>query len=67
MAIKLDIQPYCESCCDFEADVTKPVKTSHYMLGEELVVKYTDTVVKCKYANRCANLMRYLTKKNKGE
>lgn len=66
MAIKLEVQPYCESCCDFEADVTKPERISRF--DEEYLITYirqTDTTVRCKYANRCANLMRYLSKQNK--
>lgn len=66
MAIKLEIQPYCESCCDFEADVTKPERISRF--NEEYFITcihQTDTIIKCKYANRCANLVRHLSKKIK--
>lgn len=66
MAIKLEVQPYCESCCDFEADVTKPEKTVRYDDRRFLVHTHqTDTIVRCKYANRCANLMRYLDRQTK--
>lgn len=65
MAIKLEVQPYCESCCDFEADVTKPERTTLYGDGVGLYTSQTDTIVKCKYANRCANLVRYLNRQSK--
>lgn len=59
--IRLDIQPYCLSCCDFEADVTKPEKVqtdyNTYVL--------TDTVVRCKYAKRCESIKRYLEQREK--
>lgn len=64
MSIKLDIQQYCESCCDFEADVTKPVKTTLYS-DPMTIIKQTDTVIRCRYANRCHNLYRYLTRQCK--
>lgn len=59
--IRLDIQPYCSSCCDFDADVTKPEKVQvdydKYIL--------TDTVVRCKYAKRCEAIKRYLEQQEK--
>ena len=55
--IKLDIQPYCESCYDFEPDVTRPCKLSN-ISGECIIM--TDTIVRCEYAKRCENILRYL-------
>lgn len=68
MAIKLEVRPYCSTCLDFEPDVTKPERSTLMMsvsLYSRDVPAYdalTDTIVKCKYANRCANLVRHLTK-----
>lgn len=53
MAIKLEVQPYCSECCDFEADVTKPERVT-------ATVGRTDTIIKCKYAKRCEAIKRYL-------
>lgn len=64
MAIKLDVKDYCSGCCDFEADVTKPEKVTLYS-GAEAIVTQTDTMVRCKYAARCANLVRYLKRQVK--
>lgn len=64
MAIKLQVREYCMDCLEFEADVTKPERTTLYGEGETLTVQ-SDTVVKCKYATRCHNLVRYLNRQNK--
>lgn len=64
MAIRLQVREYCMDCLDFEADVTKPERTTLYGEGEPLTIQ-SDTVVKCKYAGRCHNLVRYLTRQNK--
>lgn len=61
--IKVDVEDYCQSCLDFESDVTKPEKF-HYDHGEIIM---GDTVVQCKYRKRCAGLVRYLTRQIKGE
>lgn len=66
MAIKLEVRDYCAECCDFEAVVTKPERTTMYSNDSQVIeVLQTDTVVRCKYANRCASLVRYLTRQNK--
>lgn len=63
MAIKLEVEPYCEQCLDFEADVTKPERTTVWSIAPSSATTIqSDTVVRCRYANRCANLMRYLNK-----
>lgn len=61
MAIVLEVQPYCASCPDFEADVTKPVKIEH--LDGEFVLG--DTYVRCEYAKRCKNLVKFLDRQKK--
>lgn len=72
MAIRLDVQPYCESCCDFEPDVTKPeretlcVRNPANFSYEDIVVHQTDTIVRCKYTKRCEAIKRYLSQQ-KGE
>lgn len=63
--IRLDIQPYCENCMDFEADVEKPVALyADFVLFEEL----GDTVIRCKHRRRCAWVAEYAEKhKEKSE
>ena len=62
--IKLDIQPYCEDCQIFEADVDEPIKM-HSSNGEIIL---TDTVIRCTKRNLCHGLKRYLEKElQKGE
>ena len=58
MAIKLEIQPYCENCMIFDADVERPTK----LYGNDLPVHQTATVVRCSRRNTCAGIMRYLEK-----
>lgn len=67
MAIKLEVKEYCASCLDFEPDVIKPERTVLYGGGKEVTTVQSDTVIRCRYASRCANLVRYLNKQNKGE
>lgn len=67
MAIRLEVQPYCESCCDFDPDVTKPEKETLHVydhrniIDKDIVVRQTDTIVRCKYAKRCEAIKRYLS------
>ena len=63
--IRLDIQPYCEQCCDFDPDVTKPVKNTIY--SDEQIVLQTDTIVRCKNAKRCEHIKRYLEQQSRGD
>lgn len=64
MAIKLEIQPYCENCLVFAPDVEHPQK----LCDHDYVICLTDTVVRCSRRNTCAGLMRYLEKEmQKGE
>jgi len=41
MAIRLEVEPYCDDCLDFEADVEKP-KT--YYANFELFKRYGDSL-----------------------
>ena len=65
--IRLDIQDYCDSCCDFEPDVTKPVKRSLATNLNEVIVVQSDTVVRCAHAKRCECIKRYLSQQLKGD
>lgn len=58
--IKLDVQEYCQSCCDFEPDVTRPEKNVFTDVDGNRLIIQTDTIVRCKYAKRCENIRRYL-------
>lgn len=64
MAIKLEVKPYCATCCDFEADVTKPERTVILTSDSDnrpcTKTVQTDTVIRCKYARRCEAILRYL-------
>lgn len=65
--IKLDIQPYCESCCDFEPDVSKPIREVIYYDNAENDIVQTDTIIRCMHAKRCENIRRYLKRQSQGE
>ena len=61
--IRLSVEPYCQNCLDFDADVTKAERTR---LGDGSL-GYTDTLVQCKHRRRCAGIVRYLEQQAKGE
>lgn len=62
--IKLEVEPYCEDCLIFDAEVESPQKM---YCGGDLVSK-TDTIVHCSHRHTCTNLMRYLKRTlSKGE
>lgn len=65
--IRLDIQPYCGSCCDFDPDVTKPTRSTFATSIKEVEVIQSDTIVRCKYAKRCESIKRYLEQQSKGD
>lgn len=68
MAIKLEVESYCESCLDFEADVTKPERTTVWTIAPSTATTcQTDTIVKCKYAKRCEAIKRYLEKQKEAK
>lgn len=54
--IKLDVQPYCDKCCDFDSVITKPTR----IFLPDGGVDQTDTIVRCKNAGRCDGIRRYL-------
>ena len=57
--IRLDIQGYCDTCCDFKPDVVSPTK----LYGSGGTIEQTDTIVRCSYAKRCEAIKRYLLKR----
>lgn len=63
MMIRLEVQPYCSECCDFDPDVTKPEK----IIGFNGFVMVGDTIVRCSYAKRCEAIKRYLSKRTNEE
>lgn len=63
--IKLKVPEYCHECMDFEPKITQrpdQIHTDHddlsgYILG--------DTIVECKYRNRCESIYNHLKKEKK--
>lgn len=59
--IRVDVQPYCSECFDFDPDITKPVKL--FLDGtfmSDSTVARTDTIIRCSHAKRCEGIKRYL-------
>lgn len=61
--IKIDVQPYCDECRDFEPDVEYP--QTYYFDNEEVYID--DTTVRCKKRKRCEAIKRYLERRSKNE
>ena len=61
--IRVEVEEYCQSCLDFEPDVTKPEK----VYGDDNAIVLSDTVIRCKYRKRCQGITRYLEHRVKGE
>ena len=61
--IRIDVEDYCHSCCDFSPDVIPPARS----FSDNMAVKQTDTIVQCEHRKRCANIKRYLDQQMKGE
>lgn len=57
--IRLEVQPYCSECCDFDPDVIKPEK----IICSNGFVMVGDTIVRCSYTKRCEAIKRYLSKR----
>lgn len=60
--------PYCENCPDFKPEIfsNKTEIHANNLIYEE---RY-DHVIKCRYANRCENIAKYIAggkDKNEGE
>lgn len=56
--IKLDIQPYCETCTIFKPDVERPIKE----YGPDDLVYQSDTIIRCERRALCAGLLKHLKK-----
>ena len=65
--IKLDVQPYCEDCLMFEADVEKPAGMYGCDGIREAAIIQTDTIVRCSRRKLCEGLKRHLEKEMRGE
>lgn len=61
--IRINVEEYCHQCLDFEADVTKPVRS----VNDDGKHVQTDTIVQCKYRKRCNGIRRFLEQQVKGE
>ena len=59
--IRLEVQPYCQDCLNFEPSVTRPMRIP----GVDDPAALTDTIVRCEWAKRCANIQKYLESKMK--
>ena len=68
--IRLEVEPYCQECQDFEADVERPECNLFFGTdpdGKKIeLLTCSDTVIRCKYRNRCRRLSEYL-KRQTGE
>lgn len=62
--IRLDVQPYCSECFDFDPDVKRPEKIQ---IENQNIYIPSDTVIRCRYAKRCESIKRFLDSQNKKE
>ena len=60
--IKLDIHGYCHSCAEFEPLVIQ--RPELFEVGFKVFRFCGDTIVECKYRNRCEAIHDYLKNKN---
>lgn len=65
--IRLEVEGYCQQCLDFSPDVMKPEREISKTVNGTHSMSYSDTIVKCKYRNRCASIRRFLEQQMKGE
>lgn len=58
--IKLNVQPYCHNCPEFEANVEKEsvVADDFYQYDIEKTIYNTD--ISCKHRDRCVGMVEYL-------
>lgn len=59
--IRVDVQEYCDCCCDFEPEVTRPKKYFKDDYGE---ITVGDTIIRCTHAKRCEAIRRYLMRQD---
>ena len=61
--IKLKVEDYCQNCPDFKGEVHKEkFHSDNFMNFDREPIIFSETVVTCVKAHRCANLVRYLKK-----
>ena len=61
MSIKLNVEPYCQNCPNFEVEVEK---TALNGFGNTLL---HETTIKCRNAAQCQRMMEFLKKQSWGE
>ena len=61
--ITLIVPEYCQSCTDFEPQVTQ--RPEQVETGYGNLILYGDTYVECEYRNRCKAIYEYLEKEKK--
>lgn len=54
--IELKLEPYCENCAQFEAEVKK----HNYCTSGDRSITVNETSILCKNRNLCRNLKNYL-------
>ena len=60
--IRLDIEKYCHSCPEFNADVKLP-PVYYSDDGEQII--YDDTIIRCRNAVRCEKIYNHLVREAK--
>lgn len=63
--IKLEVEPYCHECPDFDPDLQRPEQEVLYSREPgsgrpTSYVRISDTIVRCKYRIRCQKIQEYL-------
>ena len=53
--ISLEVQEYCHSCPDFEAEIDKE---RYFMSNVDVMIS---TVIRCKHSSRCRAIKKYLS------
>lgn len=62
MAIKVEVEEYCQNCPYFKADIKYPGEMVSVINGVEKGRWFNtnDTVIKCEYRKHCANLAQMI-------
>ena len=60
--IKLEVEPYCHKCGDFEAHVVKT-------LAQDISGNYVvyDSIVRCEYYERCKKIANFIKEAEKND
>ena len=61
--IRVSVEDYCQQCLDFSPDIIEPMRA--FSIDDREIIQ-SDTIIKCKYRKRCANIKRYLEQQTKG-